>query len=607
MHLAEFSVEGFKSLQDVKELSLGKPAILTGHNDGGKTATIAALRFLLKGSMLATEDRTYDRDPVYDEEDAERELPVRMKRTCVTGRFYLSVEERERLGLPADVEIRRVSVEGGAASLEIKALVPKDEELRDLNRLKLPEMKALATARAVSNEGPARERASWLTPLQRLADESPQVSEWASAPADVGRALPLFVEFASTAEPHPEQEAARALRSAFDSLVKSEALVGQLRELEEQVTEGLIAEASTLASHIRERCPDLTSVSISPRMSFNEGYQGVTMRASSEAGEEVTLGGAGAGRRRRITLAVWEWTTQLLDESAFSSGVVVAYDEPDTHLDYRHQRQLMDLIHDQCKRDHVQMIVATHSMNLIDRVDISDVQHLTLEDGRTVLTRLVDDSHSGVDAYLSELASALGLRNSVLLHERCFVAVEGPTESQAFPVLFRAAVGMSLQAAGIALIACNGNEGALRVSRFLHERKRRVAFVVDRDSESNRSTRALFRLDKLRSYGFDESQIHYVGDPLELEDLFTDEQWADTANANWPQDDGSQWSPAAIRNLRGPKFGDRLLSEFRTASTSGPSSKPELVTTVASRITSADDVPVQLRGVFDKLVALARD
>lgn len=54
-------------------------------------------------------------------------------------------------------------------------------------------------------------------------------------------------------------------------------------------------------------------------------------------------------------------------------SVVIAYDEPDTHLDYGHQRDLVDLLRKQAEMEHVAVIVATHSMNLIDKVQIDDV------------------------------------------------------------------------------------------------------------------------------------------------------------------------------------------------------------------------------------------
>jgi len=600
MRLIDFDVEGFRSLASVERVPVGKPTIITGQNDGGKSATIAALRFLLTGVALTDDDRTFASVEAGSEGDGGR-----VSTTSVTGRFTLSENEQQELSLPDKATIRRLSGGGAPPELQVRRVVPESPELRDLSRCRLAELKSIAEQFGVTNAGPANRLDSWRSPLEAFAADQAQVENWVGALPPVARGLPRFVGFASSAEPNPEQEAGKALRAAFDSIMADAAIVGRIQELEGEVVERLVGEAATLEEHIRGRCPDLAAVSLEPRVSFSEGYQGVAMRASTAKGENVPLAGAGAGRRRRINLAVWEWTTRLLDDERSPNGVVVAYDEPDTHLDYAHQRQLMDLIRDQCAKPHVQMVVATHAMNLIDRVDIADVVHLRIQDERTVMERLVDASHEGIDSYLSDLAAALGLRNSVLLHESCFVAVEGPTETQSLPVLFRLVAGLPLQSAGIALIGCNGNEGALKVAQFLNQRQRSVAFIVDRDSTSNRSTRVLFREDKLRSYGFADNQVHYVGGPKELEELFTDDQWAAAGNAHWCRDDGRAWSTDDIAVLRGEKFSDGLIELFRTESSAGPLGKPDLTYTLVSMLTRPEEVPDELRAVFESLIALA--
>jgi hypothetical protein len=252
------------------------------------------------------------------------------------------------------------------------------------------------------------------------------------------------------------------------------------------------------------------------------------------------------------------------------------------------------------------MMVATHSLNLIDRVSINDVVHLRLENERTQVTRLLGEEHEATQEYLADISTAMGLRNSVLLHERCFIGVEGPTETQALPLLFRTATGMSLQSAGIALIAGNSNEGALRVAEFLQSQDRRLAFLVDADSAKG-TTKKLFRKDKLDSIGIKSSQIHYVG-TAELEDLFSDEQWVETANRNWPRDDGRQWAVSHMAPVHlGSKFSAALMNVFRGGSSQAPLRKPGYLVALAQGLGSPDEVPQQLRDVFEMLISLASD
>ena len=73
------------------------------------------------------------------------------------------------------------------------------------------------------------------------------------------------------------------------------------------------------------------------------------------------------------------------------------------------------------------------------------------------------------------------------------------------------------------------------MTRFLIEHNRTVVFILDRDSATNPATKKLFSMDKLRSYLITEQQVHYIGGPNELEELFDDNQWAETANELWPR------------------------------------------------------------------------
>lgn len=112
------------------------------------------------------------------------------------------------------------------------------------------------------------------------------------------------------------------------------------------------------------------------------------------------------------------------------------------HLDYDHQRRIMKMIKASASSAQSTVIVATHSLNLIDGVDIQDIVHLHSRDGRAYVQSLgTGNDDKEARRFLSNMAVSLGFRNSVLLHERCFVGVEGATEYAALPALFRLAYG----------------------------------------------------------------------------------------------------------------------------------------------------------------------
>ncbi|MFE9046248.1 ATP-dependent endonuclease [Streptomyces sp. NPDC007818] len=608
MYLDSYSARGFRSLAHVEGIPVSRPTVLAGRNDGGKSAVLAALAFLLGNHRLTDEDRTY----AQSEENAKGR---RCTETWVEGHFRLDAEEQSGTGLDEHVRIRRRSPLGEAACLEYFGSQPVDPKLRDLDQLLKPALASLVAEYGLSPAGTLK--GSLLAELTAYARTVPQEQGWWPLPRPLEERLPRLLSFGGKHE-SPDAAVHTALSSSYKTHLEDETLQGRVREIEQEINQRLEKEADSLCSHIRQHCGEYVNVNVKPMVSFSGGFKGAPLHVSRADGELVDLTRAGQGSTRRIALAVWEWTSNLLETAELAASgepaatqptqTIVVYDEPDTHLDYHHQRTVMDIVRKQCALPHVNVMVATHSMNLIDGVDIADVVHLSLgADGRTVVERLKEDQHDGIDFHLGQIAASLGLRNSVLLHERCFLAVEGDTEQKSLPLLFRLAQNMSLQAAGIALWGCENNEGALHLASYLVKHQRTVMLMVDADSRTNK----LFKEDRLRRTGLDlEQQVSYVGEAEgynELEELFSNEQWTKAANTLWPKPASQTWHPDDFEAHRdGKKFSARILDMIKKeAEGNSPNGKPAMVYGLATTLTTADDVPRQLREIFARLQQLA--
>ncbi|MFF1263562.1 ATP-dependent endonuclease [Streptomyces sp. NPDC058321] len=606
MYLTRFSVCGFRSLARVENIPVSSPTILAGRNDGGKSAVLAALAFLLGSHRLTDEDRTY--------RQTEGAAGGRCPQTWAEGVFTLDSGEQAATGLAQTVRIRRIAEEGQTARWEYFGSRPADNRLHDVGRLLKGELAELVAEFSLSPAGALKEDLAQA--LAAYAATAPQVEQWQPLMKELQERLPRLLSFGGKDE-SPDAAVRTALNNCYETYLEDETLQGRVREIEAEVTQRLEKEADSLCQHIRQHCREFVGVQVKPEVSFKGGFKRAPLEVSKADGEPVDLTRSGQGSNRRIALAVWEWTSNLLENSELAAAgerseqeptqTIVVYDEPDTHLDYRHQRTVMDIIRKQCALPHVSVVVATHSMNLIDGVDIADVVHLKLSDsGRTVVERLQDDTHNGIDIHLGQIAAAVGLRNSVLLHERCFLAVEGPTEQESVPVLFRLSQGLSLQAAGIALWACGNNEGALHLAGYLVKHHRTVMLMVDADSRSNKH----FKTEKLIRAGLDlAEQVSYVGEAdglNELEELFSDEQWAAAANAQWPREPGSPWTAGDFEAHRGGKFSSLILDMIKQqAEENSPNGKTDMVYGLVTTLTSAEDVPRQLQEIFTEVQALA--
>jgi putative ATP-dependent endonuclease of OLD family len=595
MRLKSVSIAGFRSVALVEGFAIGQPTLITGHNDAGKSAILDAVRFLLGDYTPTHRDLTF-----VDEEDRDSasESP-RVDELEVIGEFDLSVAESTELELPRTVRIRRRFAPGAAPPYEIELQVPTNDRLRELDALVVADLKELVKEFAIETD--ARLKAEYLAAVRKYACTVDQAPMWTSAGSAIIKALPAIERFDMNGAHEADEAIRKALDTAFRAHISGEDHRGGVRELEEAISAQLVEDASEIRKHIMSRCADIGDVRIVPVVSFSEGLRSTQVTVVSEAGDgSVGLAESGAGRARRVSLAVWEFTTGLL---ANAGDVVMVYDEPDTHLDYAHQREFMDIVRSQCDLTNVAMVIATHSMNLIDGIDIADVVHVSHDEHRrTRIGVLTDDSNVG--QHLGAIASALGLRNTVLLHERLFVGVEGPTETACFPVLFRLATGRQLESAGIALWACRNNEGALDFATFLVSHERNVVFVVDEDSRSN--SRHVFSDEKLARRGLDPNRhAIYIGEPRELEELFDDSLWCRAANQSWPRTDGREWAPEDFTQHRESKFSSEVLEMAKVASETGPSSKPDAMITLALSLTTLDEVPEPLRVIFDELVKRA--
>lgn len=604
MQICDVSVEGFRCLAEIKQVPVLRQTVLTGQNEGGKTALLDALAFLLEGTALSERDLTYLGEGEAEDADA----PARVAQAVVEGSFALRPQEQEVLGLPEHVRIRRRYRPEAGSFLEVRRRVCEEAALQDLASLKLPTLKATANSYGVLPVGPATARDSWEQPLRQLADTMPQVDAWVAADSSVEAALPSLVYFRGDAVQAPETVIHTLLGSRLREYSRADDAAKRVEELEEYLANSLTADIDRIREHIADRC-ELPSVELDPKVQVKPALTGVELTIVDAGGRRIPLSSAGTGRSRRISLALWESSNELTqNDDGTTSDVVFVYDEPDTHLDYTRQRRIMSLIQGQSAQPNARVIVATHSLNLIDGVDISSVVHLRTHQGR-VCVEVLDEGGADVDVrrHLSTIATTLGFRNSVLLHERFFVAVEGVSETSAFPILFRKHAGVPIQSAGVCLMAGGSNEGALRFAQFLADHRRAVAFVVDKDSRTNQ--KQVFRDDKLKQYGFiPDEHCFYLGAPNELEDVFQNADWADTANALWPRTDGSgPWQPGEVAELRsGKKFSSALLDMFKTGSLEGPQSKEDLMVGIAAHLPK-ERIPKDLTKLFDDLVIRARN
>jgi putative ATP-dependent endonuclease of the OLD family len=230
VQLRTFSVEGFRSLTGVAGIPVGGPTILAGHNDGGKTAVLAALGFLVDEYKLVDDDRTYSSPGGVD--GTRQGARARCSSTVVEGNFLLDSWEQTIFALPEELRIRRIAEEGHAARFECWIPVPDDERLRDLKIHQVPALRKLVQELGLAPA--STRRADMEVALRSHAAANSGSAGWAPLPSGLETRLPRLLRFDGRT-PKPDDAVRTALTGRFKNHLEAEHLVGSLREIQEQI------------------------------------------------------------------------------------------------------------------------------------------------------------------------------------------------------------------------------------------------------------------------------------------------------------------------------------------------------------------------------------
>lgn len=609
MELIAFRASHFRSLYETDWIPFHDITVLIGENDGGKTATIEALDVLLGNRRVDTEDFSYSHGELAEAPSG----TAREKELLLEARFRVTETEMEHIRAAAPLAmfededlhlVRRANLGDDGPSLgdlKVKARAPADPRLhRDKDRLRLEELRQFADERGLEVTGPRNNKDSFIEAIINTRD---QVT-WDECELEVGAAaqlgLPVFTVFPSFLD--PEQVVSQGLRSVFAQEIQKEEHQGRLEEIRRGVQEVLDGHIANLIPYVRKYRQDIADVRVTPQFDFERGYQGARLELIAGNGRPIALGKRGLGMRRQVTLAVYEWNSEVLRGRVAEETrpVVLAFDEPDLHLDYGSQRKLFDIIRG-FTGSGIQVVVATHSLNFVNRVPVNKLNHYSLDSSERTEIEHVPSGPDAEELFLFQVGAGMGLENSLMFYERCFLVVEGATEMGALPSLFERHTGTTMWSEGIRLLNGKGNGGVRLFAKFLNQSRRNVVFLVDEDAKTQSGSERMFSEERLVADGFDiDGQVHFLG-PREFEEAFADEVWAKVGRAFYPREGEAEWRAAEFEQMRQEterRFKDSLLRAFRT-------DPATLGVRLAQCVESSSEIPDAIRTCFGRARQMA--
>ena len=585
MKLSKFAATHFRCLYDGDDIDFHPITVLIGENDSGKSATLDAMSiFFTRNRSPSDADYSYAQGPPTIDPAG---IVSQESEIVLEAAFELDDVELQKVNQhlvsPVDrLRIRRVANRNNPTKVQIQCPTPIEEELSiDPDSITLPQIRELANKFNISIPGGTTKSPNLIAFLEWLKSQ-PMVNDWSTTPQSIIAMLPDFELVRGGSD--PEAVLHRILSITYkDELAKDENRK-LLTQLEENIRGPLQDRASTLKETIQQYLPSIEDVMVSPEFGFESGYR----RSSLQ---------------QQVTMATYEWSSGVLERRQQEGGrpLILAFDEPDVHLDYKAQQHLFNTI-GRFAETGIQVVIATHSINFINRVPIHQIDHYSLspDQSRSVIDTLQpSDDPEEREFFLNSLGGNMGLENSTMFYERSFLTMEGKTEEGALPRLFELCVGTSTHARGVKLVNSYNNYGAIVAAQFLHRNRRPVLFLVDEDTTLHKGTSRLLTEQNLQKAGFPIERCHIVA-PSCFEYAFSDDVWCRVLNEHQMENQGV-WSTSDVANLRtSPKdFFDNIQKILHSES------KPRIGVWLAAAVKEASEIPESIRNCLVQADQLA--
>lgn len=353
-------------------------------------------------------------------------------------------------------------------------------------------------------------------------------------------------------------------------------------EKQEEINNEVLPQIKQFFGDLREITLDIqaTQFDISKNVIVNTSFKDMN-------NNEVQFSKKGDGTKRRTTMAL------LRHKVEKEKGVVPTlflFDEPDTHLHVRAQRELMDIMEQIAHND--QVIITTHSPFLLNSVEPSKIRMFYLSEGMTNVKCLDKE-----DNELKDLLRYLGIENTHLFFTRKLLLVEGESEMQAIPLLFERHKKKSLDSELVTLIDAGGVDGVAHLAKVINDLMYDVPLfaLVDADFRERAKTSEL--LEKLSDRrDIERFEIGYK----EFEDAFEDSVIYQAVKKYNEIEPEKKWSMDEIKKCR-----DNLSSnpryDFSGALEKLSGIKKTIIAKSLARYCSVNQIPNELITLFDAI------
>lgn len=601
MLLVSLSVRDFQCYEEINNLPIERLCVFIGENDSGKTALLDAIRILVTNDMPKPADYRLI-------------TPNGVSETItISGSFLLdsfdSVPAEFLMPDNRHIEIVKTFSIAGGNKCYVNSTTFEDPRLLTFASLSAEIQKDILVSAGIE---PGKNAAIRVTQFEEGVAEGvfPKAHGLKEVRfADLISVLPRFEYISSSNYQQPDTLVQSTLRTALNNCIKpldpqtnQPVLIPELTTAKGMVEQALNTKIKEVGDLIKTYNPKVNDISVESSIDFARSLGPSKLMLDMGLGFQF-IEAFGEGTKKKLWMSLLEWD-RITQKEVRNTSIIRAYDEPDVNLDYSAERKLFSNILDitSSPGSSIQSFISTHSMTMVDRAPAKSVYLIQSQDVQRRIEHIKSDNDEQLELFLTTVGRSLGITNSALFYEKAFIVVEGESEENCLPILYKHVYGRALIEDGIVLVNLKSCGAWSQILKILLRNKSHLTVLLLDNDVKNGGTGVNITPSSLRSLGFPSSFVdnHCLFAGIkEFEDTFNSADIAELFNLHWPKVDGIPWEPDEIEleKTQSKKFSDTLKSLLFHKSQSHVS-KPTIALKMAEFCTDYHQVPEVVRSAF---------
>jgi len=520
MKIKSIKVKNFRSLKEVNvEFEEGLTCIV-GENDSGKTSLLACLKVFSENDpyQVRVDDFHISGTETENSIEIELELSDRVKLRKVFKLVDGHIEGESKIYLPKAILTKELD-----AIKEKLSEYDKQKQIKDLEQTLRTSLEHI-TQRILGNKPRSNKK------VDNIINELETKLSSIGSEHEVNTDYRIHIYYLDN---RTIQEPELIIEKLFFEDIKKEVWTAEISDdktikevVEEKILELKTAKEREFRRDLEEKIKDFLhqEVKLAIDFSFSESPLNIRFKTKfvDEYNNEISFENKGEGTKRRVTMALVEF--KMKEEQKNRDVNVFIFDEPDTHLHVKAQRELLGLLSEHFENK--QIIITTHSPYILNLLKPHQIRvcELTKSENNTIHTKIKSLNINEVESLLRDL----GIENLLLFFSRKILIVEGKTEKVFLDTLYEYYYKTPPYGDFLKIIEGQGTTDVVRVVKVLlnhlEYKPEQVFLMVDKDIENRSSNDPLHKiLDWLKSNGWnEETQLFKVGNK-EFEDCFEPE------------------------------------------------------------------------------------